>query len=69
VSERLAAAVPVDAWTPDAARRWWERHQPFNRMQATMAGAVEDGAVTFIDRARSRPRLARGPLAVAQSRG
>ena len=25
VSERLAAAVPADAWTPDAARTWWEQ--------------------------------------------
>jgi serine/threonine-protein kinase len=28
VSKRLAQAVAADAWTLDAARTWWERHQP-----------------------------------------
>ena len=28
VSERLAATVAADAWTPEAAHAWWERHQP-----------------------------------------
>ncbi|HWV93026.1 MAG TPA: serine/threonine-protein kinase, partial [Vicinamibacterales bacterium] len=49
VSERLAATVPVDAWTPDAARCWWERQQPLNRMQAA-AVAAEDRTVTRIER-------------------
>ena len=35
VSERLAATVPADAWTLDAARAWWEQHQPLTRIQAT----------------------------------
>jgi len=63
VSERLAATVPVDAWTADAARCWWERQQPLNRMQATTAAAVEDRTVTLIDRPRCRPRLEGRPLA------
>ena len=28
LSERLAATVAADPWTLDAARAWWERHQP-----------------------------------------
>ena len=31
VSERLAAAVPADAWTLSAAHAWWERHRPLTR--------------------------------------
>jgi serine/threonine protein kinase len=63
VSERLAATVQVNAWTPDAARCWWERHQPLNRMQTTTAAVVEDGTATRIDRSCFRPRLEGRPLA------
>jgi eukaryotic-like serine/threonine-protein kinase len=63
VSERLSATVPADAWTPDAARRWWERQQPLNRMQETIAAAVEDRTVTRIDRPRCSPQLVGRPLA------
>jgi hypothetical protein len=28
LSARLAETVPADAWTLEAARTWWERHQP-----------------------------------------
>jgi len=31
VSKRLAAAVPADAWTLDAAPAWWEQHHPVSR--------------------------------------
>jgi len=30
VDQRLAAAVPQDAWTVDAARAWWDLHQPLS---------------------------------------
>jgi serine/threonine-protein kinase len=40
VSERLAAAVSQDAWTEEGARRWWDRHEPLTRFQATAAPAV-----------------------------
>ena len=41
MSERLAATVQPDAWTLDAARAWWERHQPLTRFRAAGA-AVEE---------------------------
>ena len=28
LSERLAAAIAPAAWTPEAARVWWDCHQP-----------------------------------------
>src|SRR4029453_13278762 len=66
VSERLAATVPVDAWTPDAARCWWERHQPLNRMQAAIAAAAaEDRTVKRIDRP---PCSIRPPPAAVEGR-
>ena len=54
VSERLAAAVPADAWTLDAARAWWEHHQPLSRFRATGA-AVEERTVADVFRLRRRP--------------
>ena len=57
VSERLAATIPVDAWTPDAARCWWERQQPVIWMQATTAAAVEHRTVTPIVRPHGHPWL------------
>jgi eukaryotic-like serine/threonine-protein kinase len=32
LSERLAAIVPTDAWTLDAAHAWWDRDQPLERV-------------------------------------
>ena len=54
VSERLAATVPADAWTLDAARAWWERHQPLTRFRATGA-AVEERTVADVVRLRRQP--------------
>ena len=51
VSERLAAAVPADAWTLDAARAWWEHQQPLSRLRATGA-AVEERTVADVFRLR-----------------
>jgi serine/threonine-protein kinase len=51
VSERLAAAVPADAWTLDAARAWWEQHEPLSRLRATGA-AVEERTVADVFRLR-----------------
>lgn len=62
VSERLAAADAVNAWTRDAARSWWDREQPLDRMQAPTAAAPEDHTVTLIERPRCRPRLDGRPL-------
>ena len=62
VSERLARLVPADAWTSDAARCWWERHQPLNRMQTTTTAAVDDGTATLIAGPRCRPRWEGRPL-------
>jgi hypothetical protein len=63
VSEHLAAAVAVNAWTRDAARCWWDREPPLDRMQAPTAAAAEDHTVTLIERPRCRPRLEGRPLA------
>jgi serine/threonine-protein kinase len=41
VSDRLAAAVPSHAWTPEAATGWWQRHQPLTRVHGTDAGLYE----------------------------
>ena len=54
MSERLAATVPADAWTLDAARAWWEQHQPLTRFRATGA-AVEERTVADVVRLRRRP--------------
>ena len=54
VSERLAATVPADAWTLDAARAWWEQHQPLTRFRASGA-AVEEHTVADVVRLRRRP--------------
>jgi eukaryotic-like serine/threonine-protein kinase len=57
VSEQLAATVAADAWTPDAARCWWERQQPLNRMQAMTAAAVEDRTVVTVDLPRLKAEV------------
>jgi eukaryotic-like serine/threonine-protein kinase len=53
MSERLAATVPADAWTLDAARAWWERHQPATRFRAAGA-AVEERTASDVVRLRRR---------------
>jgi serine/threonine-protein kinase len=35
VSERLAATVPADAWTREAAHAWWELRQPLGKIRPT----------------------------------
>jgi serine/threonine-protein kinase len=58
LSDRLARTVPADAWTADAARLWWERHQPLSRTGATITRAgVEDRIVPVVNRQPCRPRL------------
>jgi serine/threonine-protein kinase len=58
LSARLAATVSADAWTPDAARLWWERHQPLSRIRETTVGVgVEDRIVAAVNRRRCRPPL------------
>ncbi len=54
VSERLAAAIPADAWTVDAARSWWERHQPLTPARATES-SVEEPTSANVVRLRPRP--------------
>jgi serine/threonine-protein kinase len=69
VSKRLAAAVPADAWTLDAAHAWWERHQPLDRIRAATAGAaVEERTTAATDRPRRRPRLEGGALTLLNGR-
>jgi serine/threonine-protein kinase len=43
VSDRLAAAVPTNAWTPEAAHAWWERHSPLTPGGTAAPGAGVDG--------------------------
>jgi eukaryotic-like serine/threonine-protein kinase len=40
VSERLAAIALPDAWTDESAHRWWDRHKPLTRFQASAAPAT-----------------------------
>jgi eukaryotic-like serine/threonine-protein kinase len=40
VSERLAAIVSADAWTDEAAHRWWDRHEPLTRLRAAAAPVI-----------------------------
>jgi serine/threonine-protein kinase len=42
VSNRLAAAVPANAWTPEAAHAWWERHRPLTPSGTSAPGAGPD---------------------------
>ena len=43
VSERLAAAVSIGAWTVAAARVWWQRRRPVTRLLATNGAATAEG--------------------------
>ena len=57
LSECLAATVLAQAWTPDAARTWWESHQPLGQSKTPSAGApVDDRTVYDVVRLR-RPVL------------
>jgi len=49
LSERLAATVPVDAWTFDTAQAWWERHQPVGgrRPRADIGEPLLGNAIKF----------------------
>ena len=63
MSERLAAAVPAHAWSGEAARVWWEQHQPLTQIRTTTTGAaVEDSTFADVVRPRRRPRVTRRPL-------
>jgi serine/threonine-protein kinase len=52
VSERLAAGVPKDSWTPEAAHVWWEFHQPLGRRRPAAERTAVDAATD------AGPRLA-----------
>jgi hypothetical protein len=54
VSARLVGAVRADAWTGDAARAWWERHQPLMRLDTGDAAVAEPLSVDVV-RLRRRP--------------
>ena len=50
VSERLAAIVPANSWTHEAAHAWWDRHQPLTRFRLTTTrAAVVDRRVAEMD--------------------
>jgi serine/threonine-protein kinase len=61
VQRRLAAAVPADAWTPEAAHAWWDLHNPqplgagAAAPEATNAAAADGGR-------RCWPRLDPQPM-------
>jgi serine/threonine-protein kinase len=58
LSERLAATVLAHAWTPDAARTWWESHQPLRQSKTPSAGAaVDDRIVHDVVRLRRGAQL------------
>jgi serine/threonine-protein kinase len=66
LGERLTATVPQEAWTPEAARAWWELHGvALNRTgpaaAAAMAAADAQPAAPA-ERPRCWPRLDRHPL-------
>jgi serine/threonine-protein kinase len=61
VSARLASTVPADAWTPDAARAWWELHQP-------LAKASTGQAVELHGNGGTRPLSIQAAAAGPQSR-
>jgi serine/threonine-protein kinase len=60
LAARLAATVPADAWTADAARAWWEIHgmAPAASSSAGGAAPLADGTA-HADRSRCWPRLDR----------
>ncbi len=55
VSQRLAASVGPNAWTPGAARAWWERHQPLTPSPAADVAAEKRTSGNVV---RLRPRPA-----------
>jgi serine/threonine-protein kinase len=58
---RLAATVPQNAWTADAARTWWELHGIAPAGAADPAGPPSQRAPVESDRRRCWPRLDRKP--------
>ena len=67
LSERLAATVPVDAWTPQAARAWWDRHHPLTPFTATIPGTTaEPDRPMAITRAAGRSRSTAGDSSPAR---
>jgi serine/threonine-protein kinase len=71
-SERLATAVPNDAWTVKQAHAWWELHRMDVTLTAADPGAAaaanEDAAAAAHGR-RCWPRLDRKPLTKASLLG
>jgi serine/threonine-protein kinase len=60
VDQRLASAVPRDAWTPEAAHAWWDLHQPVARIGSAAAPVAADGRATGLAKPPSfRPQLDR----------
>jgi serine/threonine-protein kinase len=67
LARALAAAVPQDGWTPDAAHAWWELHHlSMADAQHAAAGPASDAAVApaKVGR-RCWPKFERKPLAPA----
>jgi eukaryotic-like serine/threonine-protein kinase len=64
-SERLAVAVPEDAWTPRKAQAWWELHRMQLAQPAPDTAAVDGSSeqtAKVKHRRRCWPRLDRKPL-------
>src|SRR5262249_31419619 len=64
-SERLAVAIPEDAWTPRKAHAWWELHRMKLAPPAPDTAAVDGGSeqsAKVKHRRRCWPRLDRKPL-------
>jgi serine/threonine-protein kinase len=60
VDQHLAAAVPPDAWTPEAAHAWWDLHQPVARIGSAAAPVAADGRAAGLAKPPSfRPQLHR----------
>ena len=68
LGERFAATVPQGAWTPEAARAWWELHRVTltgtGPAAAAAAAAADEQAAAPKERPRCWPRLDRKPLTV-----
>jgi eukaryotic-like serine/threonine-protein kinase len=61
VSERLAAAVPVDSWTPEAAHVWWDSHPPIVRIRSPAGGLAAHDETEHDRESRPLPVMAGGP--------
>jgi serine/threonine-protein kinase len=56
LANRLAESVPLDAWTADAARAWWDQHR-INEPKGSGSGATLDRPASARERRRCLPRL------------